>query len=146
MMAAHLRHRNKPTSLAARIREAERQVSDRRSGVGVRAATLVRKIHRQMTAPASLLLAGGIGFVIGELTTRTPNVRGTAEPPGADQATPLRTVLNLFTSVRTLYAALPIAWMMKSYQKPDASVKARRRRSHRASADSRAAREGQGGR
>lgn len=146
MMDAHLRHRNKPGSLAARISAAERQVSDRRSGVGVRAATLVRKIHRQMTAPASLLLAGGIGFVIGELTTRTPKVRGAAEHPGVHQATPLRTALNLFTSVRTLYAALPIAWMMKSYQKPDASVKARKRRSHRASAASGAGRERQGGR
>lgn len=148
MMAAHLLHRSNPKSLAARIRAAERQVSNCQRGVSVRATALVRKIHQQITAPASLLLAGGIGFVIGELTTRAPKVRGSVDQPSGDETTPLRAALNLFTSVRTLYTALPIAWMMKTYhQSRHTPGKARKRRSHhRAGAASRAASEGPGDR
>ncbi|MGZ8223300.1 MAG: hypothetical protein ACXWT0_16795, partial [Methylobacter sp.] len=87
-MAAYLR----PKSLTAQIRDAERQVLNRQRGIGVRTATLVRKTHQQMTAPESLLLAGGIGFIIGELTKRqTLKVRSTADKPRAAETTPLRT-------------------------------------------------------
>ena len=131
MMAAWIPNRSKPKSLTARIRDAERRVSNRQRGVGVRTATLVRKIHQQMTAPASLLLAGGIGFIIGELTKRqTAQFRGTADKPRAAETTPLRTALNLLTSAHTLYTALPLAWMIKSFRQPGASGKARKRRSH----------------
>ncbi|MDD5410809.1 MAG: hypothetical protein PHF31_05245 [Methylobacter sp.] len=117
MMASYLKYK----SLTAQIRDAERQVLNRRRGVGVSAATLVRKIHQQMTSPATLLLAGGIGFIIGELTKCQPtNSRGTANKPRAAKASPLTTALNLITSVRTLYMALPIAWMMKSFHQPGA--------------------------
>jgi hypothetical protein len=78
-----------------------------------------------MTAPATLLLAGGTGFIIGELTKRqTPNSRGTAGKPRAAETTPLRTALNLMTSVHTLYTALPLAWMIKSFHQTDASGQA----------------------
>jgi hypothetical protein len=113
---------NKPKSLAAQIRNAERQVLKRQQEAGVRASTLIQKIHQQMTAPATLLLAGGIGFIIGELTTRqTLNSRGNAYKPGMAETTPLRTALNLITLVRTLYMALPIAWIMKLFNQPGAS-------------------------
>lgn len=149
-MAACLLKRSTPRSLAARIRAAEQQVSYHRRGVGFRATALVRKIHQQMTSPGSLLLAGSIGFMIGELTTRTPPLRGTAEHPGVDPTTPIKTVLNLLTSVRALYTALPIAWMIKTSYQPDVarkarkSHKARKRRSRRSSAAFHAANEGQG--
>jgi hypothetical protein len=121
MMADYLLNRSKPKSLTAQIRDAERQVLNRQRRVGVSAATLVRKIHQQMTAPATLLLAGGIGFIIGELTKRQPpKSPGTADKPRADEPSPLTTALNLITSIRTLYMALPIAWMMKSFHQPGA--------------------------
>ncbi len=120
-MAAYLLNRSKPKSLTAQIRDAERQVLNRQREVGVRAATLVRKIHQQMTAPATLLLAGGIGFIIGELTKRqTSKFRSTADKPRTAETSPLTTALNLITSAHTLYMALPIAWMMKSFHQPDA--------------------------
>lgn len=107
MRTAYILNRSKPTSLAAQIRYAERQVLNRHRSVVVRAATLFRKIHQQMTAPASLLLAGGIGFIIGELTKHPTNSRSTTDKPSAAAATPLRATLNLMTLVHTLYTALP---------------------------------------
>lgn len=120
-----------PKSLTAQINDAERQVLNRQQEVGIRTATLVRKIHQQMTAPATLLLAGGIGFVIGELTKcQTSKFRGTADRSHAAETTPLRVALNLMTSARTLYTALPLVWMMKSYFQPDASGQAPKYQSH----------------
>jgi hypothetical protein len=113
---------SKPKSLAAQIRDAERQVLKRQQGVGVRTTTLVREIHQQMTAPATLLLAGGIGFIIGELTKRqTTNSRGATDKPRAAETSPLTTALNLIGSAHTLYMALPIAWIMKSFNQPRTS-------------------------
>ncbi len=121
MMADYLLNRSKPKSLTAQIRDAERQVLNHQRRVSVSAATLVRKIHQQMTAPATLLLAGGIGFIIGELTKRQPpKSPGTADKPRAAETSPLTTALNLIASIRTLYMALPIAWMMKSFHHRDA--------------------------
>ncbi|HEY8096694.1 MAG TPA: hypothetical protein VIE65_11475 [Methylobacter sp.] len=118
MMAVYL-----PKSLTAQINAAERQVLNRQQEVGIRTATLVRNIHQQMTAPATLLLAGGIGFIIGELTKRQTSKKrpGTVDKPQATESSPLRIALNLITSARTLYTALPLVWMMKSYCQPDAS-------------------------
>jgi len=130
MMAACLPNRSKSKSLTAQIRDAEQQVLNRQQGVGVRTAALVRKIHQQMTAPATLLLAGGIGFILGELTKRQPaTFHGTADEPRPAETTPLRTALNLLTSARTLYTALPLAWIMKSSRTPGAPRQAPKRRS-----------------
>jgi hypothetical protein len=125
MMKASILKRSEPKSLTAKILDAEQQMSKRQEEVGVRAAMLVRKIHQQMTAPATLLLAGGIGFIIGELTERqTPKFLGTADKARAGETTPLRTALNLMTWVHTLYTALPIAWIIKSFHQPGASGQA----------------------
>jgi len=121
-MKAYFPSLRKPKSLAAQIRDAERQVLKRQQEVGVRTTTLVRKIHQQITAPATLLMAGSIGFIIGELTKRqTTNSRGTTDKPRATETSPLTTALNLIGSAHTLYMALPIAWIMKSFNQPGAS-------------------------
>jgi len=117
MMATRL-----PQSLTAQINATERQVLNRQRRIGIRSATLVREIHQQMTAPATLLLAVGLGFIVGELTKRqTPKFRGTTDKPQVAESSPLKIALKLMTSARTLYAALPLAWMMKSYCQPSAS-------------------------
>ena len=122
MIKAYLLKRNKPKSLRARIRAAERELLNRQQKVGVRTATLVRNIHQQVTAPAALLLAGGIGFILGELTQCQPTQsRGAAGKLRTTETTPLRTALNLMTSIHTLYTALPLAWLMKSFYQPDTS-------------------------
>jgi hypothetical protein len=119
MIKTYLSSVNKPKSLNAHIREAERQVLIRQRCVDVRAATLVKTIHQQMTAPATLLLAGGFGFIIGELTKRQAHNRhDTAGKPRVAETSPLRTALNLMTSVHTLYTALPITWIIKSFHQP----------------------------
>jgi hypothetical protein len=55
-----------------------------------------------VTAQATLLLAGGIGFILGELTQRqTTKSRGAADKVRTTETTPLRTGLNLITSIHT---------------------------------------------
>lgn len=124
--------RSRPESLTARIREAEQQLADRRQGLAGRAAALVRKIHEQLTSPASLLLAGGLGFMTGELTRqqRCQSV-DTADAPGVAGTSPLNAAINLFASARTLYTALPLAWLMKSFRHSQQSDQARDRQSPR---------------
>jgi hypothetical protein len=135
-MKASILNRSKLKSLTAQIRDAERQVLIRQRCVDVRAATLVRTIHQQMIAPATLLLAGGFGFIIGELTKRQVcNSPDTAGKPRVAETSPLRTALNLMTSVHTLYTALPIAWMIKSFHQPGASGQAPERQIHPATND-----------
>ena len=119
MMKAYLSSVSKPQSLADQIRDAERQVFKRQKEVSVRTSRLIQKINQQMTAPATLLLACGIGFIIGELTKRqTPNSRDNANKPRSGETSPLMIALNLITSIRTIYMTLPIAWIMKSFNQP----------------------------
>jgi hypothetical protein len=84
-----------------------------------RMAALIRKLHQRMTTPTTLLLAGGIGFVLGELTQRR-----VSNSPGASSGKPkatgtpaLMNVLSLIASARALYTALPVAWMIKSFKR-----------------------------
>jgi hypothetical protein len=122
MIRVYLSSVSKSRSLTAQIRVAEQQILIRQQGVGVRTTTLIKKIHQEITAPSTLLLAGGIGFIIGELTRRqTTNIRDTANQQNTTGTSPLRTALNLITSVHTLYMALPIAWKVKFFGKPGTS-------------------------
>ena len=120
-MAAYLPFQLKPKSLATQIREAERQVSNRQRNVSASGATLARQIHQQMTTPASLMLAGGVGFILGELTKRhTFKAQGAADKTCSSAVTiPLTTAINFITSAYTLYTAvLPLAWMVKPPRQP----------------------------
>ena len=116
MIKAYLSNLRKSKSLTAQIREAEQQIVIRQRKVGVRASTLIKKIHQGITAPSILLLAVGIGFILGELTSRqTARNRGVAGKQSTTGISPLRTTLNLITSVHTLYMALPIAWKVRIF-------------------------------
>ena len=119
MIKTYLSNVSKSRSLTAQIREAEQQILIRQRRVGVRAATLIKKIHQELTAPSTLLLTVGIGFIIGELTRRQTTHSGdTANKQRPTETSALRTALNLLASAHTLYTALPIAWMIKSFQQP----------------------------
>ncbi|MFZ2450185.1 MAG: hypothetical protein WAW36_06685 [Methylovulum miyakonense] len=120
MRSHHLTSRNKSRSLPAQIKDAERQILVRQGQVGLRANRLSQTILQQMTTPASLLLASGIGFIIGELTRQTSRCRAAADKSKDTKTTPLKTALNLLSSIQTLYAALPLAWMVKSYYRQGA--------------------------
>jgi hypothetical protein len=122
MMASHHLNRSKANSLASQIRDAERQVLSRQQRIDSRTDTLVRTIHQQMTAPTTLLLLSGAGFIIGELTKRQPaKFRDTGDKSVSAEISPLRVALNLITSIQTLYTALPIVWMIKTFFQPDSS-------------------------
>jgi hypothetical protein len=116
MMVTPTRNRINPTSLSAQIKDAEQQVLNRKQKISVNTATLVRKMQQQMIAPTTFLFAAGIGFLLGEITKREPSkAPGTTDKPHTVETSPLRTALSLVTSIQTLYTALPIAWMIKTF-------------------------------
>ncbi|MGZ5077543.1 MAG: hypothetical protein ACXV9R_13070 [Methylobacter sp.] len=123
-MMSYLVNENKAKLLADQIEEAEWQVLKRQQVVDIQTTTLVQKIYRQLTDPASLLLAGGIGFILGEMTKpQAPKPIGASakDKTAAAATSPLKVALNLMTSAQTLYTALPLAWLMKSrYRRLDA--------------------------
>ena len=110
----------KPKSLNAQIKEIERQILNRQREVDVRTAILVEKIQQQIpqqiiVTPANLLLAGSIGFILGELTKCYSSANSEAA-----RTSPLKIALNLITSAQNLYAALPLVWLITSrYQHPN---------------------------
>jgi hypothetical protein len=105
----------KSNSLTFQIREQERKVLAHRQAIPIHSHNLVRKIRLQMTSPGTLLLTSGIGFILAEVTQRqSPQPNGSADNSKSAETSPLITALNLFTTARTLYMALPIAWILKS--------------------------------
>jgi hypothetical protein len=89
-------------TLTDQIKDAERKVLNHRQGLKVNTAQFIGHIRRQMTAPTTLLLAGGVGFILAEVTKRQ---NGTA------QISPLTTALNLMISAHALYTAVLLAWL-----------------------------------
>ncbi|WKJ92287.1 hypothetical protein QZJ86_09145 [Methylomonas montana] len=108
MIPAWLGHKYTSNSLHAQIRDAERQVLNRQQLVKIRSNELIGNMHRQMTAPASLILAGGMGFIAGELS-KCPK-RESAEPAVATGAS---NAIQLMLMAHTLYTTLPVAWLIK---------------------------------
>ena len=129
MMAIYTRNRINPTSLSVQIKDAEQQVLNRKRKISVGTTTLVRKIQQQMIAPTTFLFAAGVGFLLGEITQREPSkTRGATDKPHTVETSPLRTALSLVTSIQTLYTALPLAWMIKTFNQPGASSQTSARR------------------
>ncbi|MGZ5017990.1 MAG: hypothetical protein ACXV8U_19640 [Methylobacter sp.] len=119
-------NQSKSKFLDDQIRQAEWRVQKHQQMVDLRTTTLVQKIYQQLTDPASLLLAGGIGFILGEVTKRQtskPRATDGKDKARSTETSPLKVVLNLMTSAQTIYTALPIVWMLKShFQRPDAAT------------------------
>ncbi|NOU42717.1 MAG: hypothetical protein HOO87_03950 [Methyloglobulus sp.] len=132
-MVTPTRNRINPTSLSAQIKDAEQQVLNRKQKISVNTATLVRKMQQQMIAPTTFIFAAGIGFLLGEITKREPSkTHGTTDNPHADEVSPLRTALSLVTSIQTLYTALPIAWIINTFNQRGTSRQASEQPIHRA--------------
>ena len=90
-MAAKFPYSSKSKSLNAQIYEAEQQVALRQQRVTDSRSSLLRHIHQRMTAPATLWLAGGIGFMFGELTKpRTLKTCSQNEQSSVTETTALR--------------------------------------------------------
>jgi hypothetical protein len=105
----------KSNSLATQIGEMERQVLAHRQAIPIHSYNLVRKIRLQMTAPSTLLLTSGVGFIFGELTkSQSLQSSDPDDKSKTAKTSPVITALNLVTTARTLYMALPIAWILQS--------------------------------
>ena len=136
-MAIDAINRINPTSLATQIKDAEQQVLNRKRKISVGTAKLARKMRQQMVAPTTFLFATGVGFLLGEITKREPSkAQGTTDTPRTVEASPLRIALNLMTSIQTLYTALPLAWMIKTFNERGGSGQASEHSAHQAMADS----------
>lgn len=110
MILANRQKLKNTLSLNAQIKDVEQQLLLRRQNISLCSNKLISDIHRQMTAPASLILAGSVGFVSGELS-RCPSAKlaDTASRPLLMQAQDLKTAFSLILSAYTLYNTLPIA-------------------------------------
>jgi hypothetical protein len=122
MTASHLLNRSKANSLATQIKAAERQVLNRQRRFNIRTGTLMRNIEQRVAAPSTLLLVCGAGFIIGELTKCQPAKSDSKSGKNVNAETsPLRIAFNLISSIQTLYTALPMVWMAKTFLQPDSS-------------------------
>lgn len=119
MIAFDRRRKNNTTSLLFQIMAAEQQILDRQQRINIATAKLTRKLLRQMTSPVSLLSGCGIGFLLGEMTKNRPqNLHGVADKTAPAEDSPLRIAMKLATSIQTLYATLPVVWIMKAFYQP----------------------------
>jgi hypothetical protein len=118
----NIRNTDKFSSLAAQIKATERQIMDRQQGVDVRTNRLIKDLHQQMTKPATLLLAVGVGFIVGELTQPPPKKErcttqsetAPATPPVTDSH-PLKSAINFMSLAHTLYQLLPLTLIMNTF-------------------------------
>lgn len=117
-MQANPRQRHKPASLTVQVMHAERQVLDRRRLVSDRASLLGQNIRRQLTSPAMLLMAGGVGFAAGFFTKRQAAApRNTKRPPGSASTIYAR-ALQLIVLARTVSRLFPSSTTAASAQAP----------------------------
>jgi hypothetical protein len=73
-------------------------------------------IRRQLTSPAMLLLAGGLGFVAGRFTQRQASTPSNTERPRASHNKLFGRALKLIALARILSRAFPSAAMDPSVQ------------------------------
>jgi hypothetical protein len=66
MMKVYTPIRNKPKSLSDQIKDIECGILNHQRKLETCTAILVPKIYQQVAAPGTLLLASGIGFILGE--------------------------------------------------------------------------------
>ncbi len=107
-------NRHKPPSLGMKILAAEQRVSCRKRQIGIHSATLTQKIAQQLTTMPNLLLASGMGFILGEVTKQPTAMDENGNNRPSTQTSPLKTALTLFSSMQTLYTALPLVLVIKS--------------------------------
>ena len=97
-------------SLTDEIRDTELQVLEHQRMVIVRADALIQRTRQQMIAPANLLLAGGIGFIVSELTKNKPCDSDSTSTPHeplaamtADLSRHFTTALSFLNTINSLY-------------------------------------------
>lgn len=91
-------------SLAEKIADTENRILERRRLLVARRTFVAQRIRDQVTSPAVLLLAGGVGFIVGELT------RSKRRAPSDESVTPaasplLQVVGDVVELVRPIFLA-----------------------------------------
>ena len=73
------------------------------------------KVKQCMTAPANLILAGGCGFVLGELSQSYPHHSAGQSPQtvAVVKQSGLSNILNSLAFVHRIYSALPVVLLIK---------------------------------
>ena len=117
-MTADIRRRDKPASLSARVTLAEQRVLARRQMVRTRIAVLGQTFRSQMSSPAALLWAGGLGFAAAEFTRRPIRASGNAERPRPPPTKLIDRALKLIAFVRMLSSVFPAADAYPEHQGP----------------------------
>ncbi len=118
MNSLELTKTGKSKVLLTQIEATEYLILQRRRRIDARTVILVNKVNKRIANPTTLLMAIGIGFLIAEFT-KCANTKavGATDNPSTNDSSPLKIAFNLLMSARTLYMALPVAWVMKASQK-----------------------------
>jgi hypothetical protein len=89
--------------LEGQIMRAELRFQDRRRRIRAGADKLERDVRRQLTSPCALLLAGGLGFVAGDLAARDCS---DSRLPGSDFFTRAVSIIAVVRSLLTSIQAM----------------------------------------
>ena len=103
-MSAAIGPRIGSEALEGQIMRAELQFQHRRRRISTSAAKLEQSIRRQLTSPAALLLAGGLGFVVGDLVVcnaTTLNRAADSRVPGNHFFARALSIIAVARSLRT---------------------------------------------
>jgi hypothetical protein len=106
-------------SMAYEIKKAERRIISRQARLEQRKNTLIRHLHRRLTTPTALVLAGGAGFIIGDLTAPRPSRRpadSAKSKRAASGESSLTKVLNWISWWNTLTTAWPLTALSHAFQ------------------------------
>jgi|GEM_PF-913877 hypothetical protein len=115
-MAAKHKDRCKFKSLNGQIFAAEQQLLHSRRGVAKSGSRLLGRLQQRMTEPATLLLAGGLGFMFAELTKLQPtNTCKKNARPSLVANTALNIAQGFIIFIHELYTTLPLILIAKSY-------------------------------
>lgn len=110
--------RSKAASLNRQIKAAELQALTGKQHVDDAATRFMDVLHRQITAPVSLWLAGGTGFVIGEVTQQatfhSQDDSEKTQPHPSKSA--LSILFQIMTSAHSLCTLLPLTWMIRLFK------------------------------
>ncbi|MBK7543722.1 MAG: hypothetical protein IPP10_18500 [Candidatus Competibacteraceae bacterium] len=91
-------------SLAEKIADTENRILERRRLLVARRTFVAQRVREQVTSPAILLLAGGVGFIVGELTRSKQ--QASSDQKATPMASPLLQVVgNIVELVRPIFLA-----------------------------------------
>ena len=96
-------------SLDSQIIDAEMQVQEHQQRLAACKDALIHKARERIATPSSLLLAGGMGFIISELTKNKSSKSHSGEPgksstfETADISKYFMNAMNLLNTVNALY-------------------------------------------